>query len=434
MGQGFQNDAEVRVVLPGPEDGAAAHAVALGDVAALVVSPGVPLSHPQPHPVVVKAKQAGLEIIGDIELLFRQQADAGFIGITGTNGKSTTTALLAHIMNVAGMVHAVGGNLGVPALDLAPLQDGGVYVLEMSSYQLDLVSETTFDTAVLLNISPDHLDRHGGMQGYVASKCRVFDHFGRGQTTIIGIDDEHGKRLFEELKAEKDRNLLAVSGRGPVPGGVYVDDGCLIDDRDDDARMVVSLREIVSLTGQHNAQNAAAAYAAAVVNGVSPADAAAGIKTFPGLEHRQELVAVIDGIAYVNDSKATNGEAAARALACYGNIYWIAGGRAKEDGLGPTTPYLDHVCHTFLIGEAANDFSVELKGKVPCDLSGNLDKATRDARDTALREKHSDPVVLLSPAAASFDQFDDFEMRGNAFKEIVGTLPGERTFQKGGAA
>ena len=390
---------------------------------ALALSPGIPLTHPETHPIVLLARQAGVEIIGDMELLARSDLQAQSIGITGTNGKSTTTALVGHLIAKAGRAVEVGGNLGVPVLDLEALDSAGCYVLEMSSYQLDLTTTLDFDVAVLLNISPDHLDRHGDMAGYIAAKKRIFSGCG---TAIVGVDDDHSRDLYQALMNESETNVIGVSGETAVPGGIYVEHGVLYDDTAGDCRTVFVMNALPALPGVHNAQNAAAAYAVARSIGLPSEEIVAGMRSFPGLAHRQELLAIIDGIAYVNDSKATNDEAAARALACYGDVYWIAGGRSKASGLKATRPYWDRVRHAYLIGEAANDFARTLDKEVANTVSGQLSKAVGEARQSALAETGEGAVVLLSPACASFDQFDNFEARGNAFRDLVDALEGER--------
>ncbi len=399
--------------------------------AALVLAPGVPLDYPRPHAIVSLARRAGCEVIGDVELLGRAKPEAAYIGITGTNGKSTTTALVGHILKAAGIAAEVGGNIGTPVLDLQPLDANGIYVLEMSSYQLDLTRSVTFDVAVLLNISADHLDRHGGMQGYIAAKKKIFRLHGKptaSLTAVVGVDNQKSRAVYEDLKADGRRRVIAVSGHGrdegPVAGGVYAAAGMLIDDRDGRAVPVMDLGGIEALSGAHNHQNAAAAFTVVRAAGLGEAAAADAIRGFPGLAHRQEVVAANDGVLYVNDSKATNSAAAARALAAHaahGDIYWIAGGRLKEGGLAALTPYLANVRHAFLIGEAADAIAAFLGDRVPFDVSGDLATAFAQARDMArdMNKGAERPVVLLSPACASFDQFKDFEARGDAFRDLV---------------
>lgn len=392
-------------------------------VAALVLSPGIPHSFPEPHPAVVAARAAGVPIIGDIELLGRAEPQARYIGVTGTNGKSTTTALLGHILATAGKTVEIGGNLGPPALGLKPLGAGGIYVLEMSSFQLELVETLAFDIAVLLNVTPDHLDRHGDMAGYVAAKQRIFARQGADAAAIIGIDDDTCRAIAAERRHAGVGRVVPISVREAVRGGVYVADDRLVDALDRSPAPVFDLREAPRLPGTHNAQNAAAAYAAARCAGLSAEDAIAGIRTFPGLAHRQELVDTIDGIRYINDSKATNADAAEKALACYEAIYWIAGGLPKAGGITSLAPYFKRLRHAFLIGNATGEFAATLDGKVPYTRCGDLATAVAAASEQARGERVPGAVVLLSPACASYDQFPNFEVRGDTFRRLVGELP-----------
>ena len=396
------------------------------EVTTLVLSPGIPLTHPEPHPVVTLAHDAGCEVVGDIELLARTMRDARYIGITGTNGKSTTTALVGHILSLAGQTVEVGGNLGTPALDLEPLDGSGSYVLEMSSYQLELTVSITFDIAALLNVTPDHIDRHGDFAGYLAAKEKIFHRQTRPRTAVVCVDDEPCRRVFDRLVAQDDQRVIEVAVGRRAAGGVYVLDGVLHDDLDGGAVPVIDLKEIATLPGGHNWQNAACAFAVARAAQVLAPVAGACLGSFPGLAHRMEQIALIDGVRYVNDSKATNAAAAARALACYDGIYWIAGGLAKEGGIAGLEPYFPRVAHAFLIGEAAADFAETLEGKVPFTISGELDAAVSQAALKARDEAGGQPVVLLSPACASFDQFTNFEARGDAFRAHVDILPGTR--------
>jgi UDP-N-acetylmuramoylalanine--D-glutamate ligase len=398
----------------------------LTSVRALVLSPGIPHRFPKPHSVAQRARDTGLPIIGDIELLALARLKARFAGITGTNGKSTTTALIGHILAAAQRKVQIGGNLGMPALLLEALGSDGVYVLELSSYQLELTQSLTLDVAVLLNVTPDHLDRHGGMAGYVEAKRRIFRNQAAQQTAIIGIDDEICRGIRDTLSNARAQRIIPISAHMEAKGGVYIRAGHLIDDLDGKAAIILDLKDAPHLPGSHNAQNAAAGYAAARMLGVDSAACAAGIKSFPGLAHRQELIATIDGVRYVNDSKATNADAAEKALACYDDIYWITGGRAKEDGIDALAPLFPRIRRAFLIGEAAPRFAKTLDGKVDYAIAGTLDKAVAQAREAALAGKKPGAVVLLSPACASFDQFQDFEARGEAFRRLVAGLPGRR--------
>ena len=406
----------------------------LDGAAALVPAPGVPLTHPAPHPAIARAKRLGVPILGDVELLGRAQPDARYLGVTGTNGKSTTTALIGHMLAAAGRNVAVGGNIGRAALALPPLDADGIYVLEVSSYQLDLIDRHAFDVAVLLNIAPDHLERHGGMAGYVAAKRRIFRNDKPASVAIVGRDDATSAAIADELAAAAAagpaaRRLIPVTGGGAAsPGGAWVDaDGRLIDDLEGAGERVLDLARCPALPGRHNAQNAAAAYAACRALGLTAAEAVAGLASFPGLPHRQERVATRDGITFVNDSKATNPEAAARALASYDRVYWIAGGRAKEGGFDSLTPQVGPVARALLIGEAAGALAEALAAAgVPVTRCAGLDAAVAEAFTLARSEESSgaETVILLSPACASFDQFKDFEARGDAFKAAVARLAG----------
>ncbi len=387
---------------------------------ALVLSPGIPHRLPAPHPAALAAQRAGIPILSDAELLFQAVRASGsharFVGITGTNGKSTTTALLANILSTAGIESAAGGNLGVPALALPALTDAGVYVLEMSSYMLERLATLRFDAAALLNLSPDHLDRHGDMAGYAAAKRHVFDRQGAGDVAVIGTDDD-AAALTGGLHGPR---LVTVSGQHPAD--VWSDDGVLRDRDGPILRLsgepIGSTFGAAALPGTHNAQNAAAAAALALALGVPRDMVAAGIAGFPGLPHRQQRVATDGGVAWVNDSKATNADAAARALACYARVVWIAGGIAKAGGIEALRPLLPRVAHAVLIGRDAPLLAETLAGAgVPFTMAGTLDAAVPAARAAAARTRS--PVVLLSPACASFDQFTSFEARGDRFRDLV---------------
>ncbi len=397
-----------------------------GAIKALILSPGIPHRFPKPHPLAARARAAGSEIIGDIELLARSCRDARYVGITGTNGKSTTTALLGHVLRQAGRRVAVGGNLGTPALALEPLGADGIYVLELSSYQLELTESLALEVAVLLNITPDHLDRHGGMAGYIAAKRRIFGSRHQARAAVIGIDDAPSRELAAALAAEGGSRVIPISAEARALGGVYVDAGALIDDMEGGATRVLDLAGLPRLPGRHNWQNAAAAYAASRRFGLAPGEIAASLRSFPGLAHRQELVATIDGVRYVNDSKATNADAAGKALACYDDVYWIAGGIAKEGGIAGLASFFPRIRHAFLIGSAAEAFAATLAGRVPVTSCGDLASAVAAAREAALAAGAPGAVVLLSPACASFDQFADFEERGDSFRRLVASLPGAR--------
>lgn len=391
---------------------------------ALLLSPGVPLTHPAPHWTVDKAKAAGVEIIGDVEVFARTVAAADpasrpkVVAITGTNGKSTTTALLGHICREAGKDAQVGGNIGLGVLGLEEMHGGAVYVLELSSYQLDLTSSLKADAAALLNITPDHLDRHGGMDGYIAAKRRVFQNQGKGDTAVISVDDEHCQAICTELMAANRRTIRPVSAGRAISKGVYALQGMLYDATGERTFEVADLARAQALTGRHNWQNAAAAYACAIALGIAPETVAAALKSFPGLAHRMENIGQIGKVRFINDSKATNADAARQAMSAIPRFRWIAGGRSKAGGIEPLTDLFGRVAKAYLIGEAKQDFARTLEGQAPYALCGDLKAATAEAfRDAAASGE--DEVVLLSPACASFDQFADFEARGDAFRAFV---------------
>ncbi|ATC31238.1 UDP-N-acetylmuramoyl-L-alanine--D-glutamate ligase [Caulobacter vibrioides] len=392
--------------------------------AALMLSPGVPLTHPKPHWTVEKAKAAGVEILGDVELFARTVAAAPahkrpkIIAITGTNGKSTTTALIGHLCAAAGRDTRVGGNIGLGVLGLEDMHGGAVYVLELSSYQLDLTSSLHPDAVVLLNISPDHLDRHGGMDGYIAAKRRIFLNQGKGDTAIIGVDDAWCQQICTEITAANRRTIWPISAGKAMGRGVYALQGVLYDATGERVVEVADILRARSLPGRHNWQNAAAAYAAARAIGISMQDAVDGLMTFPGLAHRMETVGKIGKVRFVNDSKATNADAARQAMSSYPKFYWIAGGVAKAGGIDDLKDLFPRIAKAYLIGEAAEPFSWTLAGKAECVLSGTLERAVQQAYADAAASGE-EAIVLLSPACASFDQFSDFEARGEAFRAAV---------------
>lgn len=396
---------------------------------ALMLSPGVPLTHPKPHWTVQKAKGAGVEILGDIELFARTVAAAPahkrpkIIAITGTNGKSTTTALIGHLCASAGRDTRIGGNIGQGVLGLEDMHGGAVYVLELSSYQLDLTSSLHPDAVVLLNISPDHLDRHGGMDGYIAAKRRIFLNQGKGDTAIIGVDDPWCQQICTEITAANRRTIWPISAGKAMGRGVYALQGVLYDATGERVVEVADLLRARSLPGRHNWQNAAAAYAAARAIGIPMQDAVDGLMTFPGLAHRMETVGKIGKVRFVNDSKATNADAARQAMSSYPKFYWIAGGVAKAGGIDDLKDLFPRVAKAYLIGEAAEPFSWTLAGKAEVAMSRTLERAVQQAyADAAASDEEA--IVLLSPACASFDQFSDFEARGEAFRAAVNGLVG----------
>ncbi len=382
----------------------------------LVMSPGIPHTFPKPHPVADLARKHGVEIVCDVELLIQAQPNAQYIAITGTNGKSTTTALIAHILEVAGLDIQVGGKLGIPVLELDPLDEDGIYVLEISSYQLERTPSLRADVAVWMNISPDHLDRHGGLEGYIAAKKNIFTGQTSEQFAIIGVDDEHSKAVFNETSLT-DARRIAISSQGPVADGIFSDEDILIDEAfDEEGAQIMDLSPLKTLQGRHNQQNAATAYATTIAVGADPEWIVRGIASFPGLAHRQENVATHNGVQFINDSKATNADAASKALGSYSDIYWIAGGQAKDGGITDLKDQLTMIKKAYLIGAAEDDFAATLDGVLPYQPCGTLDNAVQAAYTDA---KETGGVVLLSPACASWDQFTSFEARGDAFKASV---------------
>lgn len=390
----------------------------------LVLSPGVPLTHPKPHWSVELARAADVEIIGDMELFSRERTarapSAPFIAVTGTNGKSTTTALTGHILRAAGRDTQVGGNIGRAVMTLDPPEPTRNYVVECSSYQIDLAPSINPSAGILLNITPDHLDRHGTMQHYASIKERLV---AGSETAIVGVDDIWSAQIADRLE-RTGREVVRISKRLALTSGLYADGTELMQARDGKIRKVASLEGIGSLRGQHNAQNALAALAACLKVGLKHDEIQAGLATFPGLAHRMEQVARKGNVLFVNDSKATNADAAAPALSSFPRIYWIAGGLAKEGGIEPLRGFFPRIAKAYLIGEAAPAFSATLGDDVAYEISGTLDAAVAHAAADAAKDGAVEVVVLLSPACASFDQYRNFEVRGDSFRQAVAALAG----------
>jgi len=383
-----------------------------------VLAPGVPLTHPKPHWTVERAKAAGLAIVGDIELFARERAArapaAPFVAITGTNGKSTTTALIAHVLRQAGREVAMGGNIGVPILDLPPPSDDRVHVIECSSFQIDLAPSLAPSVGLLINITPDHLDRHGAFAAYSAIKERLVT---KAAIALVGVDDEPCRAIAARLRAEGARRLVTISAGASPLADVWVEDHRLL--TRESAEPSIDLRIAPALRGAHNGQNAAFAFAAARELGLSPNEIARGFASFPGLAHRMEQVGRQGRVLFVNDSKATNADAAEKALLSFRDIFWILGGKPKEGGIEPLRPLFPRVAKAYLIGTASESFAATLGDAVPFERCGTLEAATSAAaRDAALSDA-PEPVVLLSPACASYDQFPNFEARGDRFRALV---------------
>lgn len=392
------------------------------DVARFVLSPGVPPS----HPVIQAAEDSRVAPCSDFDLLYEACPKATYIGITGTNGKSTTTALIGHILRRAGHKVEVGGNIGEPALALTPFEKSGTYVLEASSYQLAVSRQVAFNQAILLNLSSDHLDYHGSLEAYVAAKLRIFDRQPENAQAVVGLDDMLSQKIYDGLLSQNQQTVFPISTSVSAPGGVFCNEsGQLIDDLEQTGTMVAEVADLnPGLRGAHNWQNICAAYTVARLHGVAPQTILKHIATFEGLAHRQELVEeLVDQsgfLTFINDSKATNPASAARALATYQNVYWIAGGQAKEEHLDDIKPVKDHIRHAFLIGECADMFAGLLeKMAVPHTVTGTLDAAVEQATAMAHKDSLEEATVLLSPAAASWDQFKNFEDRGDQFRALA---------------
>jgi UDP-N-acetylmuramoylalanine--D-glutamate ligase len=407
-------------------------------IAALVLAPGVPLTHPAPHWSVELAHAAAVEVIGDIELFCRERRrnapKSPFVAITGTNGKSTTTALTAHLMGCAGHDAQIGGNIGTAILSLEPPRAAvklaqtaytclRVHVIEVSSYQIDLAPSLDPSVGILINVSEDHLDRHGTLRRYAEVKERLVAGVPADGTAIVGVDDNWCAAAADRIERAGTR-VTRVSVRRPLPDGLYVEAESIMQAAGGSARAIARLGGIGSLRGVHNAQNAACAAGAALALGLSAQAIQQGLLSFPGLAHRMEQVGRLGAVLFVNDSKATNADSAAQALACFSDIFWIAGGKPKTGGLTSLTGFFPRIRKAYLIGEAAEGFAAELAGRVPHVVAGTLDRAVELAARDAAAADVREPVVLLSPACASFDQYRNFEVRGDAFRELVLALPG----------
>jgi UDP-N-acetylmuramoylalanine--D-glutamate ligase len=393
----------------------------------LVLAPGVPLTHPAPHWSVLLAREAGCEVIGDIELFCRERRrhapDAPFVAITGTNGKSTTTALIAHLMRFAGYDTQMGGNIGTAILSLQAPRMGRVHVIEMSSYQIDLTPSLDPTVGILLNVSEDHIDRHGTLDHYAAVKERLVAGVQEQGTAIIGVDDNFCRNTADRIERSGKR-VVRVSVRNPLADGIYIERETILRASGGARSEIARIGGIGSLRGLHNSQNAACAAACALALGVSRETLQEGLRSFPGLAHRMEQVGRLGNVLFVNDSKGTNADAAAHALSSFANIYWIAGGKPKLGGITSLTQFFPRIRKAFLIGEAAQEFSATLGETVAHEISQTLDVAVAHAAKDAEASGLHDAVVLLSPACASFDQYRNFEIRGAAFRDLVNALPG----------
>jgi UDP-N-acetylmuramoylalanine--D-glutamate ligase len=398
-------------------------------IAALLLTPGVPLTHPEPHWSVKLANHAGVEVIGDIELYCRERRKLAphspFVAITGTNGKSTTTALTAHLISAAGRSAELGGNIGTAVLTLKAPRDDHAHVIECSSYQIDLAPSLDPRVGILINVSEDHLDRHGTLAHYAAVKERLVAGVQRDGVAVVGVDDEWCRAAADRIERAGKR-VVRISVERTLPEGIYFENGQIMQASGGWARPIAKLDGIGSLRGLHNAQNACCASAAALALGLTAEAMQAGLRSFPGLAHRMEQVGRKGSVLFVNDSKATNADSAAQALVCFDDIFWILGGKAKTGGITSLAGFFPRIRKAYLIGEAAAEFAKTLDGKVAYEITGTLDRAVEISARDAEAGSIKDPVVLLSPACASFDQYPNFEVRGAAFRDLVLALPGIR--------
>jgi UDP-N-acetylmuramoylalanine--D-glutamate ligase len=386
----------------------------VADLALLVPSPGVPLTHPRPHPLIAAAQAAGVPILGDVELYARALGPRPVVGVTGTNGKSTTTALIRHLLDAAGMDAVMGGNIGRPVFELEPGPPERTIVLELSSFQLDLCQSLRCRVAVWLNLTSDHLDRHGDLAGYVAAKERIFRGQRDGDEVVIGIDDAPSREVAARLVA-LGRRPVTVSLTGQPDADIEVRDGRLVEHGSE----VADLRPLQNLRGRHNWQNIAAAFAAVRALGLPAKRAVAGLAGFRGLPHRMEEVARAGAVVWVNDSKATNPDSAEKSLSSFANIFWIAGGKPKPGGFTSLRPALGNVRAGYLIGTAAAEIAADLGDLARMHQMGTLEAAVDAASAAARTVRDGEAAVLLAPACASYDQFANFEARGEAFRSLA---------------
>lgn len=389
------------------------------EIKTLILSPGIPLYFPIPHPVVSIANKHNIEIICDIELFYRTFKNNTYIGVTGTNGKSTTVSLISHILNENKIPYVLGGNIGKPILSCTP-SESDIIVIELSSFQIDLLKNTKFDIAVLLNITQDHLDRHGSMENYINTKYKIFSRQQKKDTAIICIDNENTKNLSTKLKKNSNANLIEISTEKMVNDGVSILSNILYKKN----YKILELELPHSLQGQHNKENIAASYSAVhSCTKLSDKEILNSLSTFEGLKHRMEYIGEKDDIKFINDSKATNFESAEKALKTFENIYWIAGGIKKEGGIDKILPFKDKLSHVFLIGSSEESFAKTLKKfSIPHTLSHSLENAFNQAIGLAKKNNEKGKTILLSPAAASMDQWKNFEERGYYFIKLTNSF------------
>ncbi|WP_341789437.1 UDP-N-acetylmuramoyl-L-alanine--D-glutamate ligase [Rickettsia endosymbiont of Polydrusus tereticollis] len=376
----------------------------------IILSPGIPLD----HEIVRLASRYNIPIISDIDLLFENSKNSNFIAVTGTNGKSTSTALISHILNLNGFDYPAVGNIGLPALKAGTARAG--YVLELSSFQLDLIKIFKANIAILLNITPDHLDRHKNMDSYIAAKCKIFDRMAKGDYAIINIDNDYCREIFLSLKQEKNINVIAFSVSEILNKGISIVKDKIYDKFFADVSFTLPFNK--NLQGLHNYENIAASYAAARAMSLEPSQILASIKQFQGLPHRMQYIGSVGRVGFYNDSKATNAEAASKSIKALDNIYWLAGGIAKEGGIEEIKPLFDKIKKAYLFGQAKEIFARTLKGKVDFEICENLEQAFNNAYEDASKDKEGVKNILLAPSCSSYDQFKDFEQRGELFIKL----------------
>lgn len=376
----------------------------------IILSPGIPLD----HEIVRLASRYSVPIISDIDLLFENSKNSNFIAVTGTNGKSTSTALISHILNLNGFDYPAVGNIGLPALKAGTARAG--YVLELSSFQLDLIKTFKANIAILLNITSDHLDRHKNMDSYIAAKRKIFDRMAKGDYAIINIDNDYCREIFLSLKQEKNINVIAFSVSEILNKGISIVKDKIYDKFFADVSFTLPFNK--NLQGLHNYENIAASYAAARAMGLEPSQILASIKQFQGLPHRMQYIGSVGRVGFYNDSKATNAEAASKSIKALDNIYWLAGGIAKEGGIEEIKPLFDKIKKAYLFGQAKETFARTLKGKVDFEICENLEQAFNNAYEDACKDKEGVKNILLAPSCSSYDQFKDFEQRGELFIKL----------------
>ncbi len=398
------------------------------EMASVVVSPSVPLTHPKPHPIVRKARMEKIPVIGDIEYFARainalpENERPRVVAVTGSKGKSTTAALIGHILHGVGEEAHVSGNVGEAVLSLPAPEKNFIYVLELSSFQLDLTFNLRANAAVFLNLTPDHIDRHGAIDAYFAAKKRIFANQTKDDIAVIGVDDGYGQAACTALTARDSVRVLPVSAMGTLGRGAYALNGSLYYNRDGKTSKAGDISGSRGLRGAHNHQNAAAALAVCIHLGADTALIVKAANNFTSLPHRMEEVGRLGKAVFINDSKATNAGATAPALSAFDDVFWIAGGKAKEGGIASLKGKLGAVRRAYLIGEAATLFEEQLKDEVKCVHCGDLEAAVLEAYGDALESEAPSPTILLSPACAPYDQFKNFERRGEAFRDAVGDL------------